>query len=313
MSKVFEWIKQNKVTTVLIILVLWLVFFRNRNHTITFNGFGSKTFEAPDMAYEASPMSDSFSSSGMSRSTNYYYPKPQAPLQTEVTDRKIVTTTNISLLVKDVSETTGKILTEASALGGFMVSRANNSPIEGATGQITVRVPSDKVETFMDKLRGLAIRVVSENVDGYDITDQYVDTEARLATLTKTKTMFEGILEKTTDVDEILRVQERILNVQSQIESLQGQLQHMKGTSEFSLVTVYLATDDLALPYAPGNPWRPNVVFKYAVRSLVKDLRGVGNTGIWLGVYAVFWLPVLILAIVIIKVLKKRRQTKTLQ
>jgi len=66
-----------------------------------------------------------------------------------------------------------------------------------------------------------------------------------------------------------------------------------------SLVTVYLSTDEYTLPYAPSEPWRPDVIFKTAVRSLIGNLRGIASTAIWLVVYSVIWVPVLILVLYI--------------
>src|SRR5690606_35568276 len=110
--------------------------------------------------------------------------------------------------------------------------------------------------------------------------------EARLATLNQTKQIYQDMLGRATDVDEILRVQQSIFSVQDQIDSLQGQLQYLSNTTQSSLVTIYLSTDELSLPYAPGEPWRPQVVFKTAVRSLMMNLRGAADLVIWAVVYS---------------------------
>jgi hypothetical protein len=55
--------------------------------------------------------------------------------------------------------------------------------------------------------------------------------------------------------------------------------------------------DEYALPYAPDTNWKPETVFKLAVRSLVLNLRGLASAAIWLTVYAALWLPLLLIAI----------------
>jgi len=62
-------------------------------------------------------------------------------------------------------------------------------------------------------------------------------------------------------------------------------LAYMDGASSTTLITIYLSTDELGLPYAPSQAWRPEVIFKQAVRSLLLNARSVANLGIWVVVY----------------------------
>jgi hypothetical protein len=211
-------------------------------------------------------------------------------------------------VVSDVSASIEKFQQEAEDLGGYLVNYRTNNPTEAASGNITVRVPANSLKVFLGSLRNNAVKVVSENIDGRDVTDEYMDIESRLVTLRKTRDTFEGIMEKATNVDEILRVQQAIFNVQDQIDNLQGSLMYLDATSQSSLVTIYLSTDEFELPYTPDQPWRPSVVFKYAVRSLVGALRGLGTAAIWIGVYSVVWLPVLI----VVYFLRKKRRNRTM-
>jgi hypothetical protein len=87
-------------------------------------------------------------------------------------------------------------------------------------------------------------------------------------------------------VPDLLSVQRELINLQSQIDSLKGQQKYFEQSAKLSKITIYLSTDELALPYAPDNSWRPAVVFKEAVRSLIYNLRSLANLIIWLVVYS---------------------------
>ena len=76
-----------------------------------------------------------------------------------------------------------------------------------------------------------------------------------------------------------------------------------------SKITLYLSTDELSLPYTPDTKFRPNVVFKLAVRSLLDTLRAIAEALIWVGVYSAIWLPVVIIYL-IVKRIRKSRDTK---
>lgn len=239
---------------------------------------------APDMAMKAE-----FDRSAASS----YMPMPidsYAPVATE--DRLVVANAHVSMLVKDVRESVSKVQQVAESAQGFLVSSNVHTPEGGsAFGTASIRVPADQRDSVLSQLRDHSVRVVSENIDANDVTDEYVDIESRLAVLNDTKARFEALLDQATDIDDLLRVQRELVNLQAQIDSLVGRQQYLEQTARLSLITVNLSTDELALPYAPDNAWRPQVVFKTAVRSLLKTVRGVASFGIWVIVFAPLWVP----------------------
>ncbi|MFA6981717.1 MAG: DUF4349 domain-containing protein [Patescibacteria group bacterium] len=310
MRKIIDWIKRNKLTCALILVVVYLVVRRTPIANVGLGGFGGISSDAmysDEYAYStmemAVPSAKSYSGSG----GNYLY--RQAAPQLAIQDRMIVTNTNLSIVVKDVVNSIELIKNKTKELNGYMVNSWVNSPEEGGTGYISLRIPSDKLDAAMKAFRGFAVKIVDESIDGTDITDQYTDYEEQLRILEGTKVTFEGIIGRATEVEDILNVQDRILNVQSQIDSIKGQLKYMEATASSSLISVNLSTDELSLPYAPST-WRPQVVFKYATRALVQDLRKIANTSIWVGVYAVIWLPVLAIVYVVRKMILKRRANR---
>ncbi|OGZ26643.1 MAG: hypothetical protein A2365_00950 [Candidatus Nealsonbacteria bacterium RIFOXYB1_FULL_40_15] len=237
---------------------------------------------------------------------------PEMSLESSVQDssgtRMVVQTSNLSLLVKDVKDSGDKVLGYTKENGGYMVSTSFNRPTESPYATITIRVPSEKFEDALNYFRSLAIKVANENIQGSDVTDQYEDIEEHLATLTKTKTRLEAIMDMTNDVSEIIRVQKEIISLQTQIDSLIGRKQAIEEEVAMTKITVYLSTDELSLPYTPDEKFRPNVVFKLAVRSLLGTFKGIGEMLIWVAVYSLIWIP----AIIIYKLVKKWRMKNKL-
>lgn len=234
-----------------------------------------------------------------------YYPGNPAPPTTNVKDRMVVQNSYISLVVRNVSETLTKIRTYTASIGGYMVNSSITNPEDNSSGDISLRIPSDKLEEALSKFKGFAVKVASENLTGSDVTDQFVDNEARLQVLNANMVRFKEIMNQAKEVSDILNVQQQIFNLQSQIDSIKGQNNYMQQTAKMALVTLYLSTDEYTLPYTPSEPWRPEIIFKTAVRSVIANLRGLASTIIWIAVYAVFWLPVLLLIIYF------RRRSKT--
>lgn len=208
-------------------------------------------------------------------------------------NRLVVQDTSLSLVVNDVSKSIRDVQEIASKMGGFLVNSYLSRPEVGGNGNISIRVPESKRADALDEFKKLSVKVVSESVSGTDVTDQYQDLDSRLEVLYKTKAKFEDILESANNVSELLNVQREIINLQSQIDSLIGQKKYYEQSAKLSKITVYLSTDELALPYTPQNSWRPEVIFKNASRSLLINLRQFGTLLIWIMVYS----PIILLGV----------------
>lgn len=278
-------LKKNWLTVILVLIIVFL---------------GSRNLSPVTMSLPSSGNLE-FASSKMMVSDLYYPGRQVVP--SESANRLIIQDTSLSLQVKDVSRQIKSIEDSTKQLGGFLVDSNLSKPEGAASGSITVRVPEAKRAEALEVFKKDAVKVVSESIHGTDVTDQYVDLEAQLTILNKTKAKFEEILDKAYNVSDLMNVQQQLINLQSQIDSVKGQQKYYEQSAKLSKVTIYLSTDELALPYAPTNEWRPAVVFKEAVRSLISNIRGLGNLLIWGVVYS----PFIIIAVLVYAWYKRRK------
>lgn len=284
-----DWIKSHKLTSLLIVVVFYLLI---KQSTLPTYQMRALNYGAAD--YNIKSIGSTQGGAMMSESVaplSASYSKTSAPTP----ERMVVADSYLSLVVKKVEETHRQILMKVQELKGFMVNSSVNNPAENANASLTVRIPSDQLEAALKYFKSLSIKVVTENLTGEDVTNQYTDIEARLATLNKTKTIFEDMLSKAITVTDILNVQREILNIQDQIDMQVGQKKYLAENVDLAKITVYLSTDELSLPYAPLDSWRPELIVKEAVRSMISTLRLVVGFLIWIGVYAAIWLPVLLI------------------
>jgi len=299
MYKLIGWLKHNKLLTLLLAFVLYKFFAG----PILLGSNSSYSGVNSIISTDISPVNFS----GVREKS--YMPSPVPP-QPNITDRKIATDISMSLLVKNVSETSNKVIDLAVNNGGYLVNLSTNTGESGSNSTITIRVPSNQTKLIVEQLRQMSVRVVSENISGYDITDQYVDYDAKLEGLNNTKTRFLDILNKAVTVDEILRVQQAINDNQTQIDGVKGQLKYLGGISSTALFTVSISTDELSLPYSSNTPWRPMVIIKNAVRSLMSTFRIGVNALIWIIVYSIIWIPALIVYKIVRRIIRKRIPNK---
>ena len=284
---VISWIKRNKLVTLLLLIVLYLIFSSGRFSPIP---LGSMSVSLPSTGIMApEPVMEGASGPRESFSQPRYGNFEAAP-QTDTT-RLVVETSNLSLLVKDVVNVRDKVVDFAQRSGGYMVSSQISNPQDAPTATVVVRVPSDKLKEALIFFRSLAVKIVSENLTGEDVTDEYVDIEKRIEIQERTRARFEEILAQAREITDITQLTAQIINIQDQIDSLKGQQKYLSQNAKLAKLTLYLSTDEIALPYAPSETFRPKVIFKLAMRSLVGHLRQVVTMLIWAGVYAVIWLP----------------------
>ena len=288
----------------LIILVIIGVLYLKNYYSV---GRYSTSTASYDRELAVAPMAgggDMALSSVKMGTVSNYSGRQTAP--SESTERLIIQDTGLSLQVKDVAKTIDEIDNKTKELGGFLIYSHLSKPEVAASGNISIRVPEKKRKEAMTAFKSFAVKVVSESVNGTDVTDQYTDLQAQLDVLQKTKAKFEEILGRATAVKDLLEVQQQLTYIQQQIDSVKGQQKYYEQSAKLSKITIYLSTDELALPYAPTNEWRPTVVFKEAVRSLVGAFRKLGNLIIWTVVFA----PIIIPGFFIVRYVKRRGNAK---
>lgn len=208
-------------------------------------------------------------------------------------DRLIVRNVSVSMLGDDISATLEAISAVASGVGGFVVSTQLSGEEESRLGFVTICVPEDQLSNVLNRIRGMAVRVLTEHSSAQDVTEEHVGLDARVRNLEKAERQFLGIMERAETVEDTLKVQRELTSVQGQLEQLKGRMQYLERTSATSLISVELrpASSPLLL-VEPG--WRPVETAKDAVRGLSSFGQGLADVAIRVRVFAPGWLPVLV-------------------
>ena len=306
MKKSLDYIKTRKLTAFLALVVLYFIFKGSIVSPLLMVGSDMAGYDGSSVkSFKVGSIAPSFGVSDRAYESGQSEPVPAS----DAVDRKVITNSNFSLLVKNVTESIDKIKTKVTQASGFVIDSNIRRGETYESADLTLRIPSDKIDEVSAYLRSISVKVVSENVSGNDITDQYVDIEGRIRELQAVKAKLEQIMNSATGSDEMLRVFRQINDINSQIDLYKGRLTYMDRASSTSRLTVALSTDELSLPYSPAQPWRPEVVFKTAVRSLLTTLQSIGTLIIWVGVY----IPLIILLVVVYLIIKKVVQKRKIK
>lgn len=204
-----------------------------------------------------------------------------SPLFADLADRKIVKTGEITLEVANVSSAVGVVRAMALELDGYVGGSRAGEADQAAT--LTLRIPADRFDAALDRLRSMDGTVIAEATKEEDVTSSIVDLEARIANLEASETQYRALVERAEEIDDILSVQSRLDQVRGEIEQLSAQLEQLGGLADLSTLTVTLAPRDEVVGRTAAG-WRAGETLDQALAALVSLGQGVATVAIWLGV-----------------------------
>ncbi len=157
--------------------------------------------------------------------------------------RKVVRTGKIELVVATYEEARGKVDALVKTSGGYVDStRVERHEAAVSDATLVIRIPSTAFDTVLPELRDIG-EIVSEATNGADITDQFVDTEARLASDQQLETrLLELATARNGNLDQILAVERELARVRAEIEGYQGHLKQWNDQVAMSMLTIDLST-----------------------------------------------------------------------
>jgi hypothetical protein len=233
-----------------------------------------------------------------------------AGLPSTLNERMVIRTAQISIVVDDVEVTLPTVEGMARSMGGYIVSSSSyRTSSDRLAATVTLRIPAERFDEAMDQLRGLAGKVRSESISGEDVTDEYVDLEARLTALQATETELRALLSEVRQssgnaqqkAQAILDIYNRLTDVRSQIEQIQGRQNYLKQMSAMATITVELLPrePEIEQPVVQEG-FDPLRTVNGAARALLMILQGLLNVLIWVlivlvPIAVIFAVPVLLI------------------
>ncbi len=209
-------------------------------------------------------------------------------------ERLIVKTGSISLLVENTEESLTKMEALALELGGFVTNSNSWRANEQLHATITIRVPAESFDEARRRLKEGALEVQSENISAQDVTEEYVDLEARLTYLEETEGELRELLrsaqERGEKAEGILAIYRQLSDIGIQVEQTKGRVQYLERSAAMSALTVTLTPKEEVRVVEPGWDWLRTV--RESLRDLVKALQFLADIATR---FIVTLLPILII------------------
>lgn len=209
--------------------------------------------------------------------------------------RKLVRTVQLVLTVDDSAAAAERVEALVAAAGGYVsASEATRRPDELIYVSMTLRVPGDRLDELVDAVRALAQRVERQSLSSEDVTDRYVDLEARLRALRVTEEELTALLRESRarghSAEDIMAIYRELTGIRAQIEQLQGQLQQLADRVSYSTIHLELRPAEAGRPLVDEG-WQPGATLRNSVRGLLAALQWLADAAI---VFVVAVLPLLL-------------------
>lgn len=181
----------------------------------------------------------------------------RAETTAEAAERKIIRNADITIEVDSTSEAQHRVTSIAEARGGFVVTseskqRQSVDPAQRTTDfKLVVRVPATQFGGALDEIKTLATNVPEEKATGQDVTEEFIDLEARIKTQKALEAQFLGIMRQAYKVEDALEVQRQIAEVRTEIERLEGRKRFIENRSSLATITVNIQAPKPVLVTTP--------------------------------------------------------------
>ena len=124
----------------------------------------------------------------------------------------------------------------AEGAGGFVLSTELSDERAG-TGTIVVRVPAEEFEGALSSIGDLG-DVERRTVSGEDVSEEFVDLEARLRNFEAQEAVLLRLMDRATTIGETIRVQQELTGVQLEVERIRGRLRFLEDRTSLGTITV---------------------------------------------------------------------------
>ena len=231
-------------------------------------------------------------------------------------NRKWIVTVNLTAETDDLDALRSALDEKIAALNGYVEDQSvyNGSIYDSGrryrSANLTVRIPADSIDAFLQDVGGLA-NIVRQNKSIEDVTLSYVATESRLKALETEEARLLELLSQAETMTDLLEIEARLSEVRSELENYASQKRLYENQIDYA--TIYIAIEEVQ-EYTPTE--EPSLWER--IRDGFKDnLEGVGEGLLDVLVWFIVSIPTLVVLAVVVLILvlivrriRRRRKAK---
>lgn len=225
--------------------------------------------------------------------------------------RKLITNADVSVDATDFSAATAAVEQQVAALGGYLASsrREGSEELGHRTAWYEARIPADQLDSFLSAV-GNAGTVTSTSRETMDVTADYVDNEARLATLQAQEARLLELTAQAGQLEDLLALEEKLADVRYEIEGITGQQRLYDNLIAFCTVSLTIHEVTQQTITSPSFLTRVGRAFAGSFENFVNAAQDLIITLIYLLPLLLFLALVAVAAWLICRAVRRRRAAR---
>ena len=229
-------------------------------------------------------------------------------------DRKLIRTVNIRAETADQDTLLADLDAKVAELGGYVQNKSvNNNKSSSRTATLVLRIPANKLDSFVDHVEG-ETNILSVNENAEDITLKYISVTSRITALETEEARLLELIEKAENLSALLQLESKLTEVRTKLEEYKSQLKVYDNLVDYATVnlTITEVKEYTVVEEEEPSTWeRISTGFVSSVKgawSIVREIFVFFIVALpYLVLLAIVPTIVLVAVLVIIKIVKKRR------
>jgi large-conductance mechanosensitive channel len=219
-------------------------------------------------------------------------------------DKKIIKDARVGVEVEDYYVYRQNIDSLIYSLKAYVSDDNLDKNDYSINSNLTIRIPAVNFDKLIFNLETGTEKLLYKNISARDVTEEFIDIEARLKTKKEVEKRYTQLLAKARNIKEILEVEEKLRVIREEIESREGRLNYLKKQVSYS--TIYLQiTQKIDYKY---ESVKEKSFFQRLFKSLDKGWKGFVSFLIFL---FRIW-PIILIGFAIFFYIRKIRRKKKL-
>jgi hypothetical protein len=167
----------------------------------------------------------------------------------EVPNQMVIYQADLQLRVKRFNQTVRSLEEKVLNYGGYIAeSNVTKEGKEQVSGNIKIRIPQKHFQAFLHDAEGQAAEVLKRNITGQDVTEEYVDLEARLKSKRVVEERLITFMKGATKTEDLLKISADLASVQEEIETIEGKMKFLENQTSLSTVNITLFENKVIVP-----------------------------------------------------------------
>ncbi|MCK4663739.1 MAG: DUF4349 domain-containing protein [Bacteroidales bacterium] len=152
--------------------------------------------------------------------------------------RKLIKEGKVKFETVDINSTRKTIFETIEKYKGYASSDQEYKSPGRISNTIIIRVPAKNFDKLLVEATKGVTRFDSKEIEVKDVTEEFLDIQARLKTKKELENRYLELLKKANSVTEILEVEKQIGQLRSEIESVEGRLKYLESKVSLSTLTM---------------------------------------------------------------------------